>query len=92
MLVLHWIIVGFILTLTYKAVLRGLLMNIEYEKPIDTVDDLLESEFNLLVPSDTPLKGFLEADPTQKIRQLYKKHKIKYYIYGRWAPGWVKEG
>ena len=69
-----------------------MLMKIEYEKPIDTVEDLLDSEYNLYVPSDTPIKGFLEADLTQKIRELYKKHKIVYFIWGNETPKWITEG
>ena len=82
MLVLHWIIVGFILSVSYRAVLRGMYMKIDYEKPIDTVDDLLESEMKLLVARDSPLKDFMKANPKQNIKNLYKKHKIEYYNYG----------
>ena len=69
-----------------------MLMKIEYEKPIDTVEDLLKSEFKLYVPGDTPLKGFLEGNPSKKIRELYNKDKIEYYIYGTRAPEWVTKG
>ena len=91
-LVLHWIIVGCILSVSYKAVLRTMFMKIEYEKPIDTVDDLLESEIKLYVAGDTPLKDFMEAKPTQKIRDLYTKKRIEYFNFGKKAPEWIHEG
>ena len=49
MLVLKWTVVGFLLTISYKSVLRSMMMKVEYENTIDSVDDLLESDRKLFL-------------------------------------------
>ena len=68
-----------------------MLMIIEYEKPIDTVEDMLQSEMNLYIPSDTPLKPFMEADPRKEVKELYARKKIRPFTYGTGAPEWLHE-
>ena len=43
-LILKWLMVGFLLSSSYKSVLLATLVSPAYEKPIDTVQDLLDTE------------------------------------------------
>ena len=45
-------IVGFLLAISYKSVLRAMLMKTYYEDTIDTIDDMLDSTRQFFVQSD----------------------------------------
>ena len=91
-LVFKWLIVGVFLTMSYKAVFRSMMMKIDYEKTIDTLDDLLQSDMKLLVAGDTPIRMFVEADPKQQFIELKDKDRVVYYLHGTTrAKQWVYE-
>ena len=92
LLVLKWIVVGYFLTMSYRAVLRSQMMTKEYEKPIDTLDDMIESDINLLAAGDTLLRQYLEGDPRPKVRKLREKQKIEYFEFGSGMPKRVTDG
>ena len=96
LLVLKWMIVSFFLTMSYKAVLRASMMKIEYEKPIDNLDDLLVSNMKFLVAGDTNTRPLLEADPRMKVRELFKKNQVEYFKFGTGVGvdsiEWLEEG
>ena len=77
---MKWMLVGFFLTISYKSVLRSMLMNVYYENTIDTINDMLESDRTFRVVSDTYLKDLLLSDPRIKVQQLAKR--VVYYKYG----------
>ena len=71
---LSWIIVGFFLNISYQSVLRDILMKTNYEKTIDSSDDLMASEKKLLIWRGTgSLYDRMASDPRQKIRDLAKR-------------------
>ena len=80
LLVMKWTIIGFLMTMSYKSVLRAILMKTEYEDTIDTIDDLLQSDKYCLMPEDSPRKDLVENDPREKFQALAKK--LKYYTQG----------
>ena len=89
-LVFKWLIVGVFLTMSYKAVFRSMMMKIDYEKTIDTLDDLLQSDMKLLVAGDTILRQFVDAD--SKFKELREKERVEYYLHGKTGPKqWVFE-
>ena len=91
LLVMKWSLIGFLLAISYKSVLRTLLMNIEYEDTIDTIDDMLLSGRTFLLARDTPLKYILDTDPREKVKLLAKD--AKFYEYGSGTPlDWVFQG
>ena len=49
LIILIWIIFGYLLTLAYESVLRAMLMKTYYENKIDGIDDMLASKRELLV-------------------------------------------
>ena len=77
-------IIGFLLTISYKSVLRAMMMRIYHEKTIDTLDDLLASGKTLLVPRDSILGVLLPSDPRMKVKMLTEK--VEYYNMGRLDP------
>ena len=90
LLVLKWTLIGFLLAISYKSVLRALLMKGEYENIIDTLDDVLESGRTLEVPEDTPLRFMLETDPRDKVKRLAEK--AKFHIMGVMPPERLAKG
>ena len=80
LLVLKWSLLGFLLTISYKSVLRAMMMKVEYENTIDTIDDMLLSERKLFVAGDTQLRYLVEGDPRMKVKQLVKQ--VEYYSHG----------
>ena len=64
-------IVGFFLTVSYKSVLRAMMMKIYYENTIDDIDDMLASNRTLIVPTDvTFIKFLFLSDPRRKMKKL----------------------
>ena len=91
--VFNWMVIGVILAMSYKAVLRAILMQESYEKPIDTIDDMIESGLKLLAPQDTPLWPAVTYDPRQKVQDMLKVTKvIEWYEMGNGNPPWVDIG
>ena len=56
------------------------MIKIEYEKTMDTIEDMLQSEIPIMMSSDTLLPYLLETDPRTKIMALSEK--IEFYVYG----------
>ena len=70
-LVFAWMMVGFFLTVSYKSVLRAMMMKIYYENTIDDIDDMLASNRTLIVPTDvTFIKFLFLSDPRRKVKKL----------------------
>lgn len=90
LLVLKWTVLGFLLTISYKSVLRAMMMKVDYEDTIDTIDDMLLSGRKLLVAGDTGLKFLIKGDPRMKVKQLAKQ--VEFLNRGTEAPDWVYEG
>ena len=92
MLALKWILFGTLITMIYKSTLRCMMMKIEYEEPIDTIDDMLKSEMILLVPSNTPLGDIVKADIRDEVKELIRKNVQFYELGNKGSPQWVEKG
>ena len=77
---MKWMVVGFFLSISYKSVLRAMMIKIEYEKIIDTIDDMLQSEMPIMMAGDVGFQPLLETDPRKKIKELSEK--VEWYVYG----------
>ena len=77
LLVSQWILVGFLLTLSYKSVLRANMMTTDYEKGIDSIEELINSKKPLMVISE--MKYWFVLDPTADIKALSKQ--VIFYEY-----------
>ena len=89
-LVLKFLLVGFLMACSYKSVLRALLMKVEYDSTVDTIDDLLGSGRTFLVPKDTPLGLMYATDPRKKVKMLAKQ--TLFFEYGRKTPEHLVKG
>ena len=91
-IVFNWMVIGVILAMSYKAVLRAILMQESYERPIDTIDDMIESGLKLMAPQDTPLWPVVNYDPREKVQDMLKTKAIEWYVMGNGNPAWVEKG
>ena len=69
--IIIWMVLSWVLSVSYTSVLLAKLVSLEYEKPIDTVQDLLNSNKPIYVH---PSVAFvLENDVRERVRQVAKK-------------------
>ena len=69
LVVLTWLVVGFFISMSYKSVLLANMVNNEYEKTIDNLEDMIMSKLPAVVPLDNALKPKLETDPREKVQK-----------------------
>ena len=89
---MKWMFIGFFLAISYKSFLRAMMIRIDYDKTINTIDDILLSGLPIMIASNTQVPDLLENDPREPIKAL--REKVKFYNlinYGR-VPDWVDEG
>ena len=67
-----WLLTGFLITSGYKSVLLSTLISIEYEKPIDSLEDILKTDKAIIVESSTE-SLYLSNDPRDSINELRGK-------------------
>ena len=89
-LVLKWTILGFFLTISYKSVFRAILMKIEYDDTIDTIDDMVQSNRQFMVAGDSNLRWMLETDTRKTVKVLAEK--VTYYNHGKKRPADIEKG
>ena len=77
-------IIGFLLTISYKSVLCAMMMRIYYDEAIDTLDDMLASGQTLLVARGTIMGALVPSDPRTKVKMLTEN--VEYYNMGRLDP------
>ena len=56
-----------------------------FSKPIDTVEDMLMSDSQLIVPSPTTIDTLLKLDPRSNVQQLNDDH-VKISIKAFFSP------
>ena len=56
-----------------------------YSKPVNSVQDMLLSESQLIVPTPTAINNFLKLDPSPSVKELNKDH-IKMPIKQFYSP------
>ena len=67
---------GYYLTMGYKSTLLSTLTSIEYESPIDDLQDLEQSGVPLVIGKNTPSHPVIASDPRPIMRRIYKKSNI----------------
>ena len=72
-LVTEWLLLGFLINMGYKSVLRASLVSVQYEKPIETLEDMLVSDRKILMFANTSTDIMLRTDPRYGMQQLAKK-------------------
>ena len=92
LIVFKWMVVGFLLTTSYKSVLLAMMTNIYYEKTIDTIDDMFSSERILWVPNETGFRDLMALDPRMKVQELAERVVSYHHGRGQWEDikDWVQ--
>ena len=87
LLILKWLLIGYFLTMSYKSVLRSNLIHIEYEMPIDSIEDALQSQKQIVASRDI----IFWKDQRTKVKDLAKRITTFDYVHGK-TPLWIVEG
>ena len=93
-LLVKWIVLGFCLTACYKSVLLSNMINIGFDKTIDSVEDVLDSGKLLLVPDNTDVSSQIHKSARANVRKLANQIKLYNISIGssQLAPQWVYDG
>ena len=85
-----WLIATTFLTLCYLSVLLSNLTKMEYEKPVDFIQDVLDNDYKFLVPGGTHILEALKKDPRPKIKIAMQKRLVVFPFRGV-RPPWVTD-
>ena len=89
-LLVEWLVLGFCLTACYKSVLLSNMVNVGYEKAVDTVEDVLSSGKPLAVPQNTYIPSQIHKSSRASVRKLAEQ--IVFYNFTGTVPQWVHDG
>ena len=92
LLVMEWMLYGYILSLGYKSVLLSTLISVSYEKPIDTVEDGINANKPIVALGNSSTATRLKTDVRASVREL--ANMIKWYDLNEklTVPTWVING
>ena len=86
-----WILLGFLLTISYKSVLLANMTSVEYENGIDSIEDMLYSTKPLMVIRS--MKALFATDPRSQVNELSKKiHYFDFDASGSRIPRHILHG
>ena len=71
-LILKWLFLGNVITMAYKSNLLSSLVTIRYERTIDSLKDLLDSDMGVLLPNNTAVHKMFASDPRSIMKKIYK--------------------
>ena len=93
-LLVKWIVLGFCLTACYKSVLLSNMVNIGFEKTIDTVEDALDSGKLFIVPENTDVPSKIRNSIHANVRKLADQMKLANLSFGssKQFPQWAYDG
>ena len=78
-LILGWMLISFLLTISYKSVLLSTLISISHERTIETVEDLLETDKLIVALGNSTTRIRLKTDPRANVRELAEK--VNWYTF-----------
>ena len=88
---MKWAMMGFLLTICYKEILLSTLIHIEYEKGLDSIEDVIRSNKPVTFDGTSGIASLLKGDPREQVKEIAKRQKPYVSEKGR-APLWVSEG
>ena len=68
------------------------MIKIDYEKTIDTIDDMLKSEIPIMMTNSTILPLLLANDPREKMKALANKVEFYEMEDGGKSPDFIEKG
>lgn len=92
LLIMEWMLYGFILSIGYKSVLLSTLVSVSYEKPIDTVENAIHADKPIVSLGNSTTAMRLKTDVRPSVRKL--ESMIKWYALDEklTVPTWVING
>ena len=91
LLLFKWLLTALFVTLSYKQVLLANLVETGYEKPIETLDELVNSGKPFIVPQNTNFPRMLAMDPRPSIKKLDKQI-LWYNFTANEVAKWARDG
>ena len=92
MLVLMWLMFAFLITNSYKSLLRANMIKVDYEQAIDTIDDVIQSQIKVTTCGDCNMPEKLKTDPRPKVIELAKQFEFFQSAAGGKVPENVEKG
>ena len=77
-LLLLWVVVGCLLSMSYRSVLLASLVSNEFAGTIDTIEDILHSGLPYYVAGNSGGPVLLNGDPRPSVKELVK-NQVRYY-------------
>ena len=90
MLILKWLLATFFITMSYQQVLLASLVDTGYEKPIETLDELVSSGKPYAAAQNTYFPRLLALDPRASVKKLSER--VLWYNFTGQIPKWVQDG
>ena len=78
LLLIMWLVAGYVITMCYRSVLLSNMVNIGHEKPIDTIEDLLHSGLTFYCPDNYSGRYLMNTDPRASVRKLVERQ-LQFY-------------
>ena len=75
-----------------RSILASMLIKPAFEKPIDTVRDILQTTVDVMVPGNTSIVTLINIDPRPSIQMLRKQTKFYPNIPGGDIPQFIGDG
>ena len=70
LLLIQWLVMANILSHAYKGSILSSLINIHYEDPLDTIEQMVESGLPFYVLGKTSLEWVIKTDPRDSVKKL----------------------
>ena len=80
---------GFMFSRLYSETFESSLVAKEFEQPINTIQDVMDSEIIMYYPEKTALGNFIVGHPSKEMKQLVKDQTKTFPFVGA-IPSWVK--
>ena len=90
LLLLKWLLATFFVALSYKQVLLANLIDTGYEKPIENLDELVNSGKPYVAGQNTNFPRLLSLDPRPSVKKLAEQ--VLWYNYTGQVPQWIQDG
>ena len=92
LLIMEWMLYGYVLSLGYKSVLLSTLVSVSYEKPVDTVKEAINADKPIVALGNSTTETRLKTDVRASVRKL--ANMIKWYDLDEKlsVPTWVLNG
>ena len=72
-LIMKWMMLAFLLNASYRSVLLATIVSPLFEKPIDTIEDMINTEKPIYALNTSGISFMMRIDPRESVREVGKK-------------------